>query len=119
MAKRITLQTPSIAANTTVSMTNVSTDFVKLKTDTDDRMLIGIGFAGATVNTGTLFAYVGNEEIYKTMNGVTNTAGAVVRQDDVTTVNEIIGANENFDIQISNTTGGALQFYIYLEFSDE
>lgn len=118
MASRQTIQTASIAAGATVSLMQTSTDAQKLRSSTDDRVLVAIGFAGATVNTGTMVGYVGNEEIYRMPNGVTNAAGAPIKQDDITTINEIVGANENFDVQITNSSGGALQFYVYFEFAD-
>ena len=118
MAKRITLQTASIAAGATVSLMQTSTDALKLRTDTIDRVLVAIGFAGATVNTGNAVGYAGNEEIFRMPNGVTNAAGAPIKQDDVTTMNEVVSANESFDIQITNSSGGALQYYLYLEFAD-
>lgn len=118
MASRITGQTPSIAAGATVSLMQVDTNAQKFRSSTDDRVLVGVALVGATVNTGVMVSFVGNEEIHRSMNGVTNTAGAVIRQDDVTPLEEIVGANENFDIQITNSSGGALQFYYYVEFQE-
>lgn len=118
MANRITIQSPSIAAGATVSLMQDSVELQKLRTSTDDRNIVAVGIAGATVNTGILTGFVANEEVFKLPNGVTNTAGAPIRQDDVTTVEEPIGAGETFDLQVENTSGGALQYYVYIELED-
>ena len=118
MASRITGQTPSIAAGATVSLMQVDVNAQKLRSSTEDRVLVGVALVGATVNTGEMKSYVGNEEIHSTPNGVTNTAGAVIRQDDVTPLEELVGANENFDVQVKNTSAGALQYFYYMEFQE-
>jgi hypothetical protein len=101
MATRLTKQIASVAAGATVSLT-----------------VSKVGIAGATVNTGILIGYIGNEEVFRQPNGVTNTAGAPITQFDASPVNEPIGANESFDIQVYNNTGGALQYYVYIEIED-
>lgn len=118
MASRITGQTPSISAGATVSLMQVDTNAQKLRSSTNNRLLAGVGFAGATVNTGTMVSFVGNEEIHRMPNGVTNTGGAPIKQDDVTSLEEDVFANENFDVQITNTSAGALQFFYYIEFQE-
>jgi hypothetical protein len=118
MATRLTKQVASIAAGATASLTAVDSDIKKLASSVNARSVVKVGLAGATVNTGVLVGFIGNEEIFRLPNGVTNTAGAPITQFDATMVDEPIGANESFDLQITNTSGGALQYYIYVEIED-
>lgn len=118
MASRITLQTPSISAGATISLMQQDTNANKLRSAISVRNLVAVGFAGATVNTGEIVGFVANEEVFRMPNGVTNSSGAPIKQDDVTSIDELIDSNENFDVQITNSSGGALQFYVYLEFED-
>lgn len=118
MATRITRLSASIAAGATVSLMQTDVEFGKVKSDVNPRLISKIGISGATVNTGELVGIIGNEEVFRMPNGVTNTTGAPITQFDATPILEEIGANENFDLQVRNTTGGALQFYVYVEIED-
>jgi hypothetical protein len=118
MANRIMRQIPSIPATTKVSLMQTDTEFAKLRTSVNGRNIVAMGIAGATVNTGKLTAFVANEQVIEVPNGVTNTAGAPVRQDDVISVNEPIEGGENLDLMVENTSGGALQFYVYMELEE-
>jgi len=118
MANRIVRQIPSIAATTKVSLMQTDTEFAKLRTSVNPRVIKAMGIAGATVNTGKLTAFVANEQIIEVPNGVTNTAGAPVKQDDIVSVVEPIEGGENLDLMVENTTGGALQFYVYIEIEE-
>ena len=118
MANRITISTGSISAGATVSLMNAVTELRKLTTSTNDRNLSAIGISGATVNTGTLKVFVANEEVHQMINGVTNTTGSPVKQDDITPINELIMANEQLDVQVTNTTAGALSYYVYIELEE-
>ena len=117
MAYRIVKQVASIGAGATVSL-NTDVDFAAVRTSTNGRIVRSIGIAGATVNTGILKVLVANEAIFSVANGVTNTTGAPIKGDDAVDVMEAVEASETLDFQVYNSSGGALQFYVYAELED-
>lgn len=112
---RYVFQTASIAAGAEVSLMQSDVNAQAIRSSVFDRVINRIGIAGATVNTGVLTALIGTDEILKVSNGVTNTAGAPMKQEDSYAVAEFVGAGENLDLRVKNTSAGALQYYVYVE----
>lgn len=109
--------TASIAANTTSDVTPT-----QIRTSNARRRLAQIGINGATVNTALLNVRVNGVQITNSgiSNGVTRTAGAAVDQvSDVIPIDYIINPNEILEILVSNTTGGALTFYVAYDIESE
>lgn len=113
-----TFQTSSIAAGATVSLMQSDVNAQSVRTSVFNRAITKIGIAGATVNTGQLTAFVGTDEIMRVSNGVTNTTGAPIKADDSYSLMEVVGAGENIDLRVYNSSAGALQFYVFIEVQD-
>lgn len=113
-----TFQTASVAAGATVSLMQSDVDAQSVRTSVFNRIITKVGLAGATVNTGKLSAFVGTDEIMKVSNGVTNTAGAPIKADDAYALAEVVAAGENIDLRVTNTSAGALQYYVFVEVQD-
>lgn len=114
----IVFQTDSIASGADVSVMSTTAQIKAATSSVLNRVLTRVGLAGATVNTGELNMYVGTDNIGSLKNGVTNTAGAPIKQEDSYSREDVIMANEALDLRVKNTSGGALQYYVYLEVED-
>lgn len=117
MAKYV-FQTSSIAAGAEVSLMQSDLNAQAIRSATNPRYITKIGISGATVNTGTMTLLISTDEILKVFNGVTNTTGAPIKQDDAYAVNEYVGKGENVDLRVKNTSAGALQYNVYVETVD-
>lgn len=115
---RYVFQTASISAGAEVSLMQTDVNAQAIRSSTFDRVINKIGIAGATVNTGVITALIGTDEVLKVSNGVTNTTGAPMKQEDSYSVNEFVGNGENIDLRVKNTSAGALQYYVYVETTD-
>lgn len=114
----IVFQTDSIAAGAEVSVMATTAAIRAASSSVLDRVITRIGIAGATVNTGELTAYIGTDAVGSIRNGVTNTAGAPIKQEDAYPKGDDILANEQLDLRVRNLSAGALQYYVYLEIED-
>lgn len=107
----------SIAAGATADVTPT-----QIRTRPETRMLKAVGISGATVNTGLLTVRVDGNVLTNTgiPNGVTRTAGQVIDQaSDVLPLEYLIMPNEVVELLITNTSAGALTYYVYYEIEDE
>lgn len=114
----VTFQTASIAAGAEVSVMDTTAQTTALKTSILNRVVTKIGIAGATINTGVLTMNIGTNAILSMLNGVTNTAGAPIKNEDCAERSDIILANDNLDLRVRNSSGGALQYYVTIEVED-
>lgn len=116
MAQQIFL-TASIAANTTSDVTPT-----QIRTAPQLRALRNVGISGATVNTGVLRIRINGKEFTNTgiVNGVTRTAGAPIDQSsDIVDIDAVINENEPLEMLVSNTSGGALTYYVAYTMEEE
>lgn len=114
----IVFQTNSIASGAEESVMSTTAEIKAAQSSTITRTITKVGLAGATVNTGVLNMYVGTDNLGRFPNGVTNTAGAPMKQEDSYSRNDVVGPNETLDLRLRNTSGGALQYYVYLDIED-
>jgi hypothetical protein len=107
--------TASVLANTTLDVTPSI-----IRQAPFDRLFNGLMISGATINTGTLHLLKDNLEIIKVANGVTRAAGTPIDLvSDLVPVGELIDANSQLTLNVDNTTGGNLTFYIALDIDEE
>lgn len=114
----VVFQTASIAAGAEVSVMDTVQASTALKSSVLPRAITRIGLSGATVNTGIVNLLIGTDTISTLPNGVTNTAGAPIKQEDSYSRQDFVAPNENIDLRVRNTSGGALQYYVYIEVED-
>lgn len=104
----------SVTANTTLDVTPSV-----IRQAPFDRLFNGLAISGATINTGTLHLLKDNLEVIKVTNGVTRAAGSAIDLvSDLIPVGELIDANSQLTLNVDNTTGGALTYYIALDIDE-
>lgn len=115
MVKQVFL-TSSIAAGTTADVTPT-----QIRTTPEGRRIVALGISGATVNTGNLRLRVNGVELTNNgiPNGVTRTAGQVIDQaSDVIEINYDVNENEVIEMLVTNTSAGALTYYVFYDILD-
>lgn len=115
---QIITQLASIAANSKVDVLAANPDLTYLRSSNVARLIQAVGLAGATVNTASASIQVDGFDEVKLRNGVTNSAGAPIKADDATDTEIVVDAGSQLSLFVENTTGGALQFYLFLDIED-
>lgn len=115
---QIVTQLASIAANTKVDVLSANPELTYLRSSNVPRVIQGIGLAGATVNTASSSIQIDGFDEVKLRNGVTNATGAPIKADDATDTEIVVDEGSQLSIFVENTTGGALQFYLFLDIED-
>lgn len=82
-----------------------------------DRMLKAVGISGATVNTGRIHVIVGQEDLATVVNGVSRATGTPIDMvSDLQALEDgagiLVPANTQITLNVDNTTGGALTYFI-------
>jgi hypothetical protein len=104
----------SVAANTTLDVTPSVVRQAPFA-----RHFNGLMISGATINTGKIHLLKDNLEIISVSNGVTRAAGSPIDLlADLVPVNEGIDENSQVTLNIDNTTGGALTYYVAIDIDE-
>lgn len=108
--------TASIAAGATADVTPT-----QIRSAPEMRRIESVGISGATVNTGLLRLRVNGVELTNNgiPNGVTRTAGQVIDQaSDVIEINYDVNENEVIELLLTNTSAGALTYFVFYSILD-